>query len=179
MRHAGWIKLSHRIICRSGRYGFPLIHIPLWLYWHLLDNWGSVDTPNFLTLTSQHTRISPRSSSDVMVAGTSLSASRDGCFTTGPTPYLVSISPLHLAEAPEIPASCLEQTAVRCKQCYLEYKAFLNTSGYSETRTERCCLHASLYSAITSSLFMSSRKKCVYVSEYEVHPSQSCLFLWD
>lgn len=168
----------HWIVCRSGRYRFPLIHIPPWIYWHLLDNWGSVDTPNFLTLTSQQTRISPRSPSDVMVAGTSLSASRDGCFTTGPTPYLVSFSSLHLAEAPEIPAPCLEQTAVRCKQCYLEHKAFLNTSGYSETRTERCCLHVSVLSN-NKILFMSSRKKCVYGSEYEVHASQTCLSLWD
>lgn len=116
----------------------------------------------FLTLTSQHTRISPRSSCDVMVAGTSLPASGDRCLTTGPASLLVSISPLPLAEAPEIPMSCLEQTAARCKQCYLEYKA--SPYGYSETRTERCCLRVSLYSAITSSFFMSSRKKeCVCV----------------
>lgn len=75
----------------------------------------------------------------------------------------LSLSPLYVVhEAPEIPTSCLEQTAVRCKQCYLEYKAV--PFGYSETRMERCCLRSCLYSGITSSFFMSTRKKSVYVS---------------
>lgn len=135
----------------------------------------AVQTHQTLLSDSQHTRISPRSSCDVMVAGTSLPASGDGCLTTGPTPQLVSVFPLHLAEAPEIPTSCLEQIAVRCKQCYLEYK--VSPSGYSETRMERCRLHASLCN--NKFFFYEVQKKSVYVFWYEVHSSQTCLFLWD
>lgn len=53
----------------------------------------------------------------------------------------LSLSSLYVTKkAPEIPTSYLEQTTVRCKQCYLEYKAV--PFGYSETRMERCYLRS-------------------------------------
>lgn len=115
-------------------------------------------------------RICPRSSCDVMVAGC--------LWRLLPHNNAGSISALRLVEAPEIPASCLEQTAVRsCMQCYLEYKDF--SPGDSETRMKRYHWCSSLYSEITSSFLRTLEKNSVYVSWRKVHSSQACLFLWD
>lgn len=112
-----------------------------------------------------------------MVAGPSLPASGGGCLTTpGQTPQLVSIFPLRLADALEIPLPCLQLTAARCKQCNLHYKA--SPYGYSETRTERCGLCASL-SVLCNNKGFFCEHKCASVSWCEVHSSQTWLFLWD